>query len=127
MDISPDLYALLDEKLDTFEKLELVLALRSAVKPMPLADLAVQLQVGREALGRVADQVVAAGILEVVSEDALRLRQNPWDRQLAEAAHVFASEPHKLARAFTRIAMGRIRGMAARTFADAFRVRKKGD
>ena len=124
---TPELYALLDEHLDTFEKLELVLALRSAGTEMSLPDLAVQLQVGPEVLRRVASQVVTTGIIESTSEDVFRARSHAWEREIEEAAHIFATDPTKLMRAFTRIAMGRIRGMAARTFADAFRVRKKGD
>jgi DNA-binding IclR family transcriptional regulator len=126
-DLSPELYALLSAKLDTFEKLELVLALRAARAPLTLADLALQLQVGREALRRVLDDVVDSGLLEPSGADAFRLLPGRWDPQLEEAAVIHAAEPTKLMRAFTRLAMERIRGMAARTFADAFRIRKKGD
>ncbi len=94
---------------------------------MTLADLATQLQVGREALRRVADEVVRSGMIDVNHEDVFRYRPGEWDPLMDEAAHMFAKEPSKLLRALTRIAMERIRGMAARTFADAFRIRKKGD
>jgi hypothetical protein len=92
-----------------------------------LAELAVQLQVGREALRRVADEVVASGIVRALDDDCLQLMSGSWDPLLEEAALVHSAAPAKLVRVFTRIAMERIRGMAARTFADAFRLRKKGD
>jgi hypothetical protein len=126
-ELAPELYELLDEKLDSFEKLELVVALRSSGREMTLAELALQLQVGREALRRVAEEVVSSGMIDMTEDDVLRLRPGRWDSLIDQAAHVTAHEPSKLMRAFTRIAMARIRGMAARTFADAFRIRKKGD
>lgn len=125
-DLTPELHELLDEKLDSFEKLELVVALRSSGKEMTLADLALQLQVGTDALRRVAEEVVSSGMIDMTGEDVLRLRPGRWDPLIDQAAHITAHEPSKLMRAFTKIAMARIRGMAARTFADAFRIRKKG-
>lgn len=127
LDLSPELLALLDEHLDTLEKLEVVLTLRDAGKPLTLTDLARELQVGSEALRRVAMSVVESGIIEAFEDDVLRLRSGSWDPQLVEAAQVYSEDPKALMRVFTRIAMGRIRGRAAATFADAFRIRKKGD
>jgi hypothetical protein len=124
---SPELQALLDQTLDTLEKLEVVLALRAAGKPLSLAELALQLQVGQDVLRRVVDSVVASGIVERHDDDVLELRSGSWDPQLEEATRVYTTDPQGLMRAFTRIAMERIRGRAARTFADAFRIRKKGD
>jgi hypothetical protein len=125
--LSPELHALLSTSLDTFEKLELVLALRSAGAPLTVAELALQLQVGSEALRRVVDEVVATEILEAVENDRVHLRSGTWDPLIEEAASLYTSEPSTLMRIFTRIGFQRIRGMAARTFADAFRIRKKGD
>lgn len=127
MDLTPDLHALLESKLDTFEKLELVLALRAANKPLTVAELALELQVGREALRRVAADVVETGIAELLEGDTVGLRSGSWDLLIQEAAGIYEREPARLMRAFTRISMAKIRGMAARTFADAFRFRKKGD
>lgn len=123
---SGELLALLDEKLDTYEKLELVLSLRAAGGEMTLADIASELQVGRDVLRRVADEVAASGVIDGTAGDVLRYRSGEWDPLLDEAAHIFENNPSKLVRALTRIGMARIRGMAARTFADAFQIRKKG-
>lgn len=124
---SSELHALLDEKLDTFEKLELVLALHTAGKPLTVAELAFQLQVGREVLRRVADEIIASGVIEMVDDDAVRLKPGSWDPHIAEAADIYTTEPTKLMKILSRIAMAKLRGMAARTFADAFRIRRKGD
>jgi predicted transcriptional regulator len=125
--LSPELHALLESKLDTFEKLEVVLTLRAAGRPMSLNEVAHELQVGPEALQRVTDSVVASGIIVRSEDDLFALRSGPWDVLVDEAARLHQRQPQQLMRALTRIAMERIRGMSARTFADAFRIRKKGD
>lgn len=124
-ELSPELLELLEAKLDTFEKLELALALRAAGKAETLTELALELQVGREVLRRVAETVITTGIIEACDEDSLRLRSGPWNPLLDEAAAAYAADPRKLMRLYTRIAMQKIRGLSARTFADAFLLKKK--
>jgi hypothetical protein len=124
--LSPELHALLESKLDTFEKLEVVLTLRTAGSPLTLTQLAHELQVGTEALQRVTDSVVESGIIAQSDDNLFALRSGTWDPLIEEAAHLHQHHPQQLMRAFTRIGMERIRGMSARTFADAFRIRKKG-
>lgn len=125
--LSPELYDFLYENLDTFEKLELVLVLRSAEKPLSVAEIALQLQVGPEALRRVVVEVAATGIVGWVDDESVRLSSGDWGPLIEEAAALYASEPSVLVKCFTRIGLQRMRGMAARAFADAFRIRKKGD
>jgi hypothetical protein len=125
--LSPQLHSLLEAKLDSFEKLEVVLTLRAAGRPMSLAELARELQVGTEALQRVADGVVTSGIVARADDGFFALCSGSWDALVEEAAHLHQHHPQQLMRAFTRIGMEKIRGMSARTFADAFRLRKKGE
>ena len=125
--LSPELHALLEGTLDTLEKLEVVLVLRAAGTELSLAELAVQLQVGKEVLRRVVDSVATSGIIEANDRDILRILPGSWDPQIEEAARIYTDDPQTLMRTFTRIAMEQIRGRAARTFADAFRIRKKGE
>lgn len=125
--LTPELNALLEGKLDTFEKLEVVLTLRASGQPLSLEDLAHELQVGAEALQRVTDSVVASGIVARSDDGFFALRSGWWDTLVDEAARLHQRQPQLLMRAFTRVAMERIRGMSARAFADAFRLRKKGD
>jgi hypothetical protein len=77
-------------------------------------------------LQRVADSVVDTGIVARRDGELFALRSGTWDLPIEEAARLHANQPQLLMRALTRIAMERIRGMSARTFADAFRIRKKG-
>ncbi len=125
-ELSQNLHALLDGKLDTFEKLELVLVVRAAGQPMTVSDLAMELQVGRDVLRRVIADVAAAGVLDLVDGDAVCLRHGSWEPQIAEAAEIYEADPTALIKVLSRISMERIRSRAARTFADAFRLRGKG-
>jgi len=125
---SQRLQLLLERKLDTFEKLEIVLVLRAAGTSLTMSELAVQLQVGRDVLRRVAEEVAASGVIELIDGDAVRLEPATWEAELAEAEHIYETQPTTLINVLSRIAMQRIRSLAARTFADAFRIRrKKGD
>lgn len=122
---SASLHVLLDRKLDTFEKLELVLVLRAAGTALTVSELALQLQVGRDVLRRVAEEVAASGVVELLDGDALRFKDGTWEQDVAEAAHLYATEPTTLIKVLSRISMERLRSRAARTFADAFRLRRK--
>jgi hypothetical protein len=125
-ELSPALRALLDDKLDTLEKLEVVLALADAPSATAsVADLALQLQVGHEVLRQVVDEIARSGLV-AVAEDAVTLRATAEEQPLlAQAANIYAHNRHEMMRIMTRVGMERIRRMAARTFADAFQIRRK--
>jgi hypothetical protein len=124
---SPGLRRLLETKLDTFEKLELALVLRDAPdRSRELGDLAVQLQVGPDILKRVATDLARTSLVEVDADDNVRLVAGPRDLELiGEGAALYAQDRHEVITLLSTIAMDRIRGMAARSFADAFNLRKK--
>lgn len=125
---SPALRKLLETKLDTFEKLELVLVLRAAGAPMALVDAARELQVGPDVLRRVALEVQRGRLVEVRADDHLRLTASAADLEaLAQGAELFARDRGAMFELMSAVAMNRLRSMAARTFADAFRIRKKED
>ncbi|MBA3392723.1 MAG: hypothetical protein H0T89_08770 [Deltaproteobacteria bacterium] len=126
---SSGLRRLLETKLDTFEKLELVLRLRDCpAVTCSITELARQLQVGHEVLRRVITEVVRTGIVEQFAEDEVRLVADEDDLEaITEGAALFASDRTAAIALFSTIAMDRIRGMAARSFADAFTFRKKKD
>lgn len=126
--VSAELRALLDAKLDTLEKLEIALALRVAPERSASVDaLARQLQVGPGVLGQVANEIARTGVV-VVRDDTVTLVLDGPDAQLLDSAAVLYKDNRpEMARLFTMIAMDRIRQRAARTFADAFQLRKKKD
>ena len=122
---SPALRRLLETKLDTYEKLELVVVLsRRATMEAPIADLARELQVGHDVLKRLADEIARTGLVEITGE---QVRLVAEDGELLAITEGAALEPRKVISLLSSIALDRIRGMAARSFADAFTLRKKKD
>lgn len=119
---------MLDAKLDTLEKLEISLALRAAPERSASIDvLARQLQVGAGVLGQVVNEIARAGVV-VVKDQTVTLVLDGPDAELLDAAGVlYKDNRSEISRLFTMIAMDRIRRRAARTFADAFQLRKKKD
>jgi len=120
---------LLEAKLDTFAKLELALALRDAPdRTRPLAELAHHLQVGVDVLKRVATELVRVGLVDLKADDTLQLIAGPRELELiGEGAALYAQDRQEVITLLSTIAMARLRGLAARSFADAFNLRKKKD
>jgi len=122
---SPALRRLLETKLDTFEKLELVVVLSK--RPGMTAtfdDVARELQVGSDVLRRVAADLARSGLVELEGD---QVTLTPADGELQMIAEGAQLEPRAVMRLLSSIALDRIRGMAARSFADAFTLRKKKD
>ena len=126
---SPGLRRLLESKLDTYEKLELVVVLsRRDGSSGTVAELARQLQVGHDVLKRLATDLSRSGLVELDPDDKVKLVASPEELAvIAEGAQFYDSSPRKVISLLSAIAMDRIRGMAARSFADAFTLRKKKD
>jgi hypothetical protein len=123
---SDALRALLDAKLDTLEKLEIVLALRDAPdRSSSVEALAHHLQVGPSVLRQVVDEVARANVVTVRGDIVELVLDGSNTALLDEASALHHGHRHELIRVFSMIAMARIRQMAARTFADAFQIRKK--
>jgi hypothetical protein len=125
---SPELRRLLETKLDTYEKLELVVVLCKRVNMEGQAqDLARELQVGDDVLKRFAAEVARTGLVEI-DDERIRLIAQPHELvTIGEGAKLLESDPRRLMSLLSSIALDRIRGMAARSFADAFTLRKKKD
>jgi hypothetical protein len=116
---------LLETKLDTYDKLELVVLLsKRAEMQASMAELERELQVGHDVLKRLAGEIARTRLLEITDEQ-VRLVATPDELEaIAEGAGL---EPRKVISLLSSIALDRLRGMAARAFADAFTLRKKKD
>ncbi|MBA3541001.1 MAG: hypothetical protein H0T79_15425 [Deltaproteobacteria bacterium] len=123
---SAALRELLETKLDTLEKLELVLAVRMAPDQTSSADLlARELQIGPGVLQRLAAVVATDGLVGLAGTQISLVATPDELVLLAEAAQLYADHRHLVMRLLSTIAMEQIRRMAARTFSDAFQFRKK--
>jgi hypothetical protein len=114
----------LETKLDTFEKLELVLLLLDAPRPLP--ELARELHIGEDVLRRVVSDLVRSKVAELRPDDTVHLTASDGERAaFREGAELYSHDRGKVIMLFSTIAMDRIRGMSARAFASAFNLRKK--
>jgi hypothetical protein len=111
---------------NSFEKLEIAIALyRAETHALSVAELSAKLRLSSHSVERGIDELADAGVLHVASEIA-RLTLNPRDiPAMDEIATLYDEDRLLVVRTLTEIALDRLRGMAARAFADAFQLRKK--
>lgn len=126
---SPALRRMLERRLDSFEKLEIALALRDAEgHELTVEQLARELQVGSDVLRRLVTALVSSGLVQQVDADGVKLAATESELVvLEEASRLYMEDRTEIVGLFSSIALDRIRGMAARSFADAFRIGKKKD
>lgn len=124
-DWAPQARRLLLEVVETFEKLEIVCALRRARDPRPVAAIAT-------AVGLPADAVVEATRelreSRVLCEDGHGWcidPASPWFAEVDALAYGYDHDRIAVLDLMTKTALERIRSSAAKTFADAFLLRPK--
>lgn len=124
--LTADARRLLDVTLNSFEKLEIAIALhRAEAQTLSVSELGARLRLSSQIIERGIDDLAGAGVLHVVSEHA-RLILDPRDiPAMDEIAALYDEDRLLVVRTLTEISMDRIRGMAARAFADAFQLRRK--
>jgi hypothetical protein len=127
--LSPAVRKLLEGPVDSFEKLELVLALFRSTTPLGPADLRDTLQLSLDTVQRLLDELADSALITLEpSGDSTIARLVPKENDgaaLNELARLYDDDRVLVVTTLSNIAMDRIRGMAARTFADAFQLRKK--
>lgn len=126
-DWARDARQLLLEVVGSFETLEVVCALHAASAPQPVAALAKQLGLGREA---VTEAAAALGKARCASEHEGGWRiemAGPWAHALDALAYGYEHDRIAVLNLMSETALERIRSSAAQTFADAFRPKKLGD
>lgn len=116
----------LETVLDTFEKLE-VAAQLAARGPVCLTELADRAQVSVEAANEVAVALVDVGVVEIVnaSDTLLQLGSRAQRADFAELMHLYETDRVSVLSELCTLSIERIRGMAARTFAEAFVFKRK--
>lgn len=129
IDPSPALRRMLEKRLDSYEKLELVLALvETPSRELSIEQLARELQIGTDVLRRLVAALVTAGLVAYADPDGVKLAANATELEvIAEASRLYNDDRAQIVALFQSVALDRIRGMAARSFADAFKIGKKKD
>jgi hypothetical protein len=121
--------ALLSTRVDSFEKLEVVVALHKAPgSTMTVGELCSALELPRDAIKEVAVELRAAALCELASNDQIRLAPATEQERaaVAELVKLHAEDRFSIVKALGQLAVERIRNMASRTFAAAFVIRKNG-
>lgn len=119
---------LLTHRIDSFEKLDIILALCKLDRRSSSIDhLATSLGLTPETVRDAAREMRSVSLIAVSSSGELQLLP-PSSRDHAaveELARIYEDDSFTVIKAMGEIAMGRIRNMAAGIFADAFLIRKK--
>jgi len=126
--LSPDLKELLSRRVESFEKVELVLALRNAPhNTLTIDELAASMHLPREILRRLVVDLRSSSLVDHTDKGAIRLTlvNGTDEAAISELATAYASDPILVMRFLSEVAMNRIRTMASRAFADAFIIGKK--
>ncbi len=117
---------LLEDPLDTFEKLEITAVLwRAAAHTQSPSELATRTQLSVDMVERALAELAQAKFVQV-SGGLARLVVRPEQREGVQAlVEMYEADRILVVRLLSEISMTKIRGMAARAFADAFQLRKK--
>jgi hypothetical protein len=131
--ISKPVYDLLEHRINSFEKLELVIALASAPgATLSISDLARALTLPRDEIRQIATELRGASLVNVTTRDEVQLLP-PTSKEGAainELVELYREERFSVVKALGEISLARIRNLASRAFSDAFILgtkKKRGD
>jgi hypothetical protein len=115
-------------RVDTFEKLEMIVALYKAPRTvMSVTELSQGLKLEREMVRRSALELRGGALVELTSSDEVQLLP-PTSRDheaVRELVRLYDDDRLTIVKALGEIAVQRIRNMASQAFADAFVLRKR--
>lgn len=117
---------LLEGLLDSYEKLEIAIALhRADARSLSVAELGSKLQLPSNIVERGIDELSSAGVVRLANGVATSTMDPRDIPAMDEIVALHEDDRLLLVRTLTEIAMDKIRGMTARAFADAFKLRRK--
>lgn len=119
---------LLTNRIDSFEKLEIVITLSKAQRTtMTMDELSRTLKTPRDAIRQAVMELRAVALVDLTSRGEVQLMPpTTRDEQvIADLVKLHDDDRFVLVKALGEIAMERLRGMTSRVFADAFLFRRK--
>lgn len=127
--VPPEVLPLLDSSLGTFEKLEVASYLACAGAPVRRTDLAAALPLDIDSLREVLAELTAAEIIKIsgLPEPHVQLGPRAQHADFHTLMVLYTEDRVAVVATLSSNAMRRIRSMAARTFAEAFVLKKKRD
>jgi predicted ArsR family transcriptional regulator len=130
-DLPEDVRALLNEHIDSYEQLEVLLLLRrERYEEWTVTGLAARLHVREELIGSALERLKAGGLVAATrAAPAPRFAYRPTSSGLDAAAgrldREYAERPIRIIQLMSANAIERVRTAALHTFADAFVLKKK--
>ncbi len=121
--LSQALRTLIETKVDSFEKLELVMALRRG--QASIAELTTATNLDRDDVRRSVRELTSAGLIAKAKDSDMLQLSAADSGVLDELGDVYEKDKATLAMAIAERAMDRLRNLAGRALADAFVIRKK--
>ena len=125
----PDAVAeLLASRVNSFEKLELIVTLHAAPRnTMSIETLCRHLKLSKDDVRRAAIELRSASLVALTSTGDVQLLPptNHDHAAVAELVRTYQDDRLAVVTRMGEIALGRIRTMASKAFADAFVIRKK--
>lgn len=124
--LDKDAQALMQAHLDSFEKLELVRALRASVRPMSRTELERECRFSPDTVLEALGSLSQMNVVELDAERSFaRLGKVAQDPAFDALMRFYDDDRSAVLAMLSKVAMERIRSMAARAFADAFILRRK--
>lgn len=126
--LDPAIGKLLRGPLDTFEKLEVAVALvRAPGRALSLPELASTTALTADQIQRGIDDLQAAKLVNTAGGLVRLVVRAADDAAFAALADLHARDAPAIAVVMSELALDKIRGMAAHAFAEAFQTRRKKD
>jgi hypothetical protein len=128
--LSPGLRTLLADRIDSFEKLEVLMQLQRAQgRTSSHEALARTLDRDRDDVRQVCTDLVQAGLVSVDPAGNVTLSPATSDDEalVSELADVYDADRIEVVKAIAEASLERLRSMAGRAFAEAFVLRKRTD
>jgi hypothetical protein len=118
---------LLANRVDSFEKLEIIIALHRARSTMSITDLVRDLKLSHDIVLQAVADLREVSLVDVsVGGDVQLLPPTSDDRAaVADLVRLYETDRLAIIKKLSEVALDRIRNMASRAFADAFVLRKK--
>lgn len=118
-------YGMIVRVLDSFEKLEVVVAIERAGVPQSTVELVRLTGIEEEVVREAAEGLVADGVVAMASGAYGLDRAGPWGPNLEALVALYRRDRMEVVTMMSRAALERMRDRASRAFADAFVIRRK--
>lgn len=117
--------ALAADVVDSFEKLDVLVRLVDAPRPVSGDELAAHIVANRSEIDRALAELVTSNAIAEQSDGYLLPPDGPWHEHVRALAALYREDRMDVVTIMSQASVQRLRSHAARAFADAFIIRSK--